>query len=77
MNIHPLKHELSTAESAAAELQAGHACGAPIDVGISGAAGLGGLMAMSTDKLARAQIGLTDDATVLLFGTEAMERRPV
>ena len=62
------------AESAAGELRAGSACGVPIDVGVSGAAGLGGLMEMGADKQARAQIGLTDDSTVLLFGTEAMER---
>jgi diaminopropionate ammonia-lyase len=62
------------AESAAHELQMGRCNGVPIDVGVSGAAGMAGLVKVRADKAARALIGLGSDARVLLLGTEAMDR---
>jgi diaminopropionate ammonia-lyase len=70
---------LTVADEAATEavrqLSNGEAAGAPIDVGVSGAAGLAGLLeVMKCDSL-RKQLTLGKDAHVLLFGTEAGEKR--
>jgi diaminopropionate ammonia-lyase len=56
-------------------LSIGEAAGAPIDVGFSGAAGVAGLLdVMKRDSL-REQLKLGADSHVLVFGTEAGERR--
>jgi diaminopropionate ammonia-lyase len=64
------------AAEAVRRLTSGEAAGLGIDVGFSGAAGLAGLLEAMRHQAVRKQLCLGPDSHVLVFGTEAGEKRP-